>query len=72
VVAAAGAAAAVLDTHLHPLIQKKIFNLIQKCDQDHKKALAPHRQLDLNCNSYQPGVNDEHDIPDQSEGAVPQ
>jgi hypothetical protein len=64
VVAAAGAAAAVLDTY-QPPIPKKFFKLFPKY------GLAPIHLIALNCNSYQPGVNDEHDIPDQSEGAVP-
>jgi hypothetical protein len=36
-----------------------------------KNYLYPLTIVALNCNSYQPGVNDEHDIPDQSKGVVP-
>jgi hypothetical protein len=65
VAAAAGAAAAVLNTY-QPLIPKKFFKLFPKY------GLALIHLIALNCNSYQPGVNDEHDISDQGESHVPQ
>ena len=61
---AAGAAAAVLDTY-QPYIPKKFFKLFPKY------GLALIHLIALNCNSYQHGVNDEHDIPDKSKDAVP-